>query len=225
MLEKDMFQPIKEYLINLGYDVKAEVKNVDILATKNEKIIVIEMKKQFSIKLLYQACDRQRMFDNVYIAILNPGYKKTRTREFMHKVYLVRRLRLGLILVDVNKNKVEVRLDPKEYKFKRNYKKQKLLLDEFNARESSINIGGSNKKKIMTKYREDVIKIAKTLVNGALSTKMIKEKTEIQEATKILYNNYYHWFERIERGTYELTEKGKKELKYFMDIMNEKTED
>ncbi len=225
MLEKQMFKPIKEYLLRLGYTVKGEVKNIDILATKNEKTIVIEMKKQFSIKLLYQGCDRQRMFDNVYIAILNPGYKKTRTKEFMQKVHLAHRLRLGLILVDVNQNKVEVRLDPKEYKFKRNYKKQKLLLDEFNQRKSSINIGGSNKSKIMTKYRENVIKIAKTLVEGALSTKIIKEKTEIQEATKILYNNYYHWFERVERGTYKLTEKGKKELKYFINIMNEKTEE
>ncbi|XFA98888.1 DUF2161 family putative PD-(D/E)XK-type phosphodiesterase [Candidatus Izemoplasma sp. B36] len=225
MLEKQMFQPIKEYLTNLGYAVKAEVKNVDILATKNEKIIVVEMKKQFSIKLLYQGCDRQRMFDHVYIAILHPGYKKTRTREFMHKVHLVHRLRLGLMLVDVNKNKVEVRLDPKEYKFKRNYKKRKLLLDEFNARKLSINIGGSNKKKIMTKYREDVIEVAKTLVEGALSTKMIKEKSGIKEATKILYNNYYYWFERVERGIYKLTEKGKKELEYFVNIVDELTKD
>ena len=73
MQEKDMYLPIKYYLENLGYSVKAEVKNVDIIATKDDSVIVIEMKTAITLKLLYQGCDRQRMFENVYLAIPNPG--------------------------------------------------------------------------------------------------------------------------------------------------------
>ncbi|SIG41796.1 Uncharacterized conserved protein [Mycobacteroides abscessus subsp. abscessus] len=34
----------------------------------------------------------------------------------------------------------------------------------------------------------------------------------------ILHKNYYSWFERISRGTYSLTEKGRKELESHPDV-------
>lgn len=212
MLESDMYLPVKGYLEELGYSVKAEVKNIDILATKEEEILVVEMKKQISMKLLYQGCDRQRMFDYVYLAIIDPGYKKRRTKAFKEKLHILHRLRLGLMVVDVTKNKVEVLLDPKEYVFKKNNKKRALLLKEYSDRKSSSNIGGVNKLKIMTVYREQVIEIGETLVNGPLPTKEIKEITNNQKTTKILYDNYYKWFERVDRGIYRLSELGFREI-------------
>ena len=219
MQEKDMYLPIKHFLEDLGYSVKAEVKNVDIVASKENKIIVVEMKKAITIKLLYQGCDRQRMFDHVYLAIPFPGYKDVKSKAFKEKLHLVHRLRLGLILVDLSNDNVEVLLDPKEYVRKINKKKRKLLLDEFNQRVSSINIGGINKQKIMTSYKEQVIQIAKTLLNGPMRTKDIKSITNISKTTKILYDNYYHWFSHESRGLYGLTQKGREELTlYFPDI-------
>lgn len=207
-----MYLPIKHFLENLGYSVKAEVKNVDIVAVKDDTVIVIEMKTNISLKLLYQGCDRQRMFENVYLAIPYPGYKTVRSKAFREKMHILHRLRLGLILVDVAKDKVEILMDPKEYVRRTNKRKQKLLIDEFNHRFTSTNIGGTNKQKIMTSYKEQAIKIAKTLLNGPMSTKEIKAITNIPKTTNILYDNYYSWFFRESRGIYSLTEKGFKEI-------------
>lgn len=216
MQERDLYLPIKYYLENLGYSVKAEVKNVDIIAAKDEKVIVIEMKTAITLKLLYQGCDRQRMFDNVYLAIPNPGYKVVRSKAFKEKTHIIHRLRLGLILVDTIKNKVEVLLDPQEYVRKTNKRKQKLLMDEFNLRSKSINIGGVNKQKIMTSYKEQAIEIARALIASPLSTKEIRTITNIPKVTNILYDNYYHWFSHISRGVYGLTEKGRKEISKYL---------
>jgi hypothetical protein len=216
MQEKDMYLPIKHYLENLGYSVKAEVKNVDIIATKDDSVIVIEMKTAITLKLLYQGCDRQRMFDNVYLAIPNPGYKIIRSKAFKEKTHILHRLRLGLILVDITKNKVEVVLDPQEYVRRTNKRKQKLLMDEFNQRSTSINIGGVSRKKIMTSYKEQAIEIAKALIDSPLSTKEIRAITNISKTTNILYDNYYHWFSHESRGVYGLTEKGRKEIASYL---------
>jgi hypothetical protein len=216
MQEREMYLPIKHYLENLGYSVKAEVKNVDIVAVKDDTVIVIEMKTTITLKLLYQGCDRQRMFDNVYLAIPNPGYKVIKSKAFKEKTYILHRLRLGLMLVDVTKDKVEVVLDPKEYVRRTNNRKLKLLMDEFNHRSTSINIGGVNKQKIMTSYKEQAIEIAKVLIDSPLSTKEIRAITNIAKVTNILYDNYYHWFMHVSRGVYGLTEKGRKEISAYM---------
>ncbi len=141
MLEKDMYKSIKEYLNQLGYDVKAEVLNVDIMAKKDNVILIVEMKKSLSMKLLYQGCDRQRLYDNVYLAIFNPGYRTIRSKGFREKMHLLHRLRLGLIVVDIERDKVEVLLKPKEYAFRQNSKKKKLLMKEFDERKTAVNIG------------------------------------------------------------------------------------
>jgi len=216
MLESDMYLPIKEYLEELGYSVKAEVKNIDILAKKDDSILVVEMKKQISLKHLYQGCDRQRMFENVYLAIIDPGYKKRRTKAFKEKLHILHRLRLGLIVVDVLKNRTEVLLDPKEYVYKRNNKKRRLLLEEYSNRKSSLNTGGVTNKKIMTVYREQVIEIGKALIKAPLSIKEIREITSNPKTSRILNDNYYKWFDRVERGIYRLTEFGQNEIKNYV---------
>jgi len=212
MLECDMFLPIKEYLENLGYSVKAEVNNLDIMAIKDDAVIVVEMKKQLTLKHLYQGCDRQRMFDNVYLAIFDPGLKTVRSKAFKEKKHILHRLGLGLMLVNMDTYNVTVIQDPKEYHYRRNKKKQKQLLSEYNNRKTSDNIGGSSKKKIMTVYREQVIEIAKNLVDGPLTTKEIRELTNNEKTTNILYKNYYGWFERTDKGIYQLSDRGRVEL-------------
>lgn len=212
MLESDMFLPIKEHLENLGYSVKAEVHNLDVMAVKDDVVIVVEMKKQLTLKHLYQGCDRQRMFDNVYLAIFDPGAKTTRSKSFKERKHILHRLGLGLMLVNMDNYQVTVIQDPKDYHFRRNKRKQKLLLSEYNSRKTSVNVGGSNKKKIMTAYREQAIEIAETLINGPLTTKEIREITNNKKATNILYKNYYKWFERIDTGVYKLSDRGRVEL-------------
>lgn len=216
MLESDMYYPIKEYLTDLGYEVKAEVKHIDIVAIKKSVTIVVEMKLKLTLKLIYQGCDRQRLFDNVYLAILDPGYKIKKTKSFKEKVHILHRLRLGLILVDLENNVINVLLDPKEYQYRRNNKKQKLILQEFKERSINNNVGGVNKQRIMTAYKEQVIEIAKCLINGQLSTVEIKSLTNNPKATNILYKNYYKWFINIERGIYKLSKLGEKEIEKYI---------
>ncbi len=208
MKEYELYNPIKEYLETLGYIVKAEVKDVDIVAQKADKIIAIEMKKTLSLKHLYQGCLRQKMIEDVYLAVLKPK----NTKDLKEKLHILHRLNLGLMLVDIKKQSVEVVLDPKPFTMRKNYKKKTLLMNEFNQRQLNNNIAGVSKTKIMTAYREQAISIAKTLLDGPLSTEEIKELTDIKKTTSILYKNYYGWFENLDRGIYKLTDSGRVEL-------------
>ena len=81
--ESDLYQPIKDYLDSLGYDTKGEVKDCDITAIKDGELIVVELKKGFTIELLYQAIERQKIADSVYVAIPLPkrGYKNPHYKD------------------------------------------------------------------------------------------------------------------------------------------------
>lgn len=215
MLETEMYQPIKDYLVNQGYSVKAEVLNIDVVAKKEDQIVIVEMKKSLSMKLLYQGCNRQKLYDDVYIAISHPGNRVLSSKSFHEKLHILRRLRLGLMIVDVPKNQVEVLLDPIEYTFKRNNKRKNLLLKEFNQRNSSMNIGGSSGRKIMTAYKEQSIKIGIVLLAGPQSCREIRKITNIVKTTSILYDNYYQWYVNIDRGIYGLTPKGVMAMREF----------
>ncbi len=45
MKETDLYLPVKELFEDLGYDVQAEVNEIDVLATKDNEFIIIELKK------------------------------------------------------------------------------------------------------------------------------------------------------------------------------------
>lgn len=59
ILEKDLYRPVANFLLEQGFDVRSEVKNCDIMAVRGEEIVLIELKRNFQMKLLYQAIDRQ----------------------------------------------------------------------------------------------------------------------------------------------------------------------
>ena len=67
--ESDLYQPIKIHLQTLGYEVKGEIKDCDIVAKKDEKLVIIELKLSLNITLLLQAVDRFSLSDTVYIAV------------------------------------------------------------------------------------------------------------------------------------------------------------
>ena len=96
--ETDLYLPIRDYLRTQGYRVDAEVKNVDIAATKRDELIAIEMKTHFNATLLIQAADRQQIADAVYIALPHPADFR-RNRNWRGMCRLLKRLGIGLILV------------------------------------------------------------------------------------------------------------------------------
>jgi len=72
--EVDLYEPIQQYFFKQGYIVHAEVNDCDIVAIKEEELIIIELKTSLTIDLLIQATKRQRLTKNVYIAIPKPTY-------------------------------------------------------------------------------------------------------------------------------------------------------
>lgn len=209
MKETELYEPIKVYLEKLGYIVKGEVGAIDIFAMKDEQSIAIELKNQITLKLIYQAIERQKIADDVYIAVPKSALKSHQI-NYRSFILLLKRLSLGLIIVQ--NDSISVLLDPSEYDLelskKRNKKKHIKLIKEFKNRSSDLNIGGSRGKK-MTVYREKTILIAQTIQEyKILSPKLIKEMTGIAETPSILQKNYYGWFYRVRQGLYALTDQG-----------------
>ncbi len=215
MKELELYEPIKTYFTSLGYKVNAEVKNCDIVCSLNEEIIIIELKKTFSLKLVYQAIDRQTISKNVFIAIPRP--KNLRAKSVKDMIKLLKALGLGLITVGLDSPlaPVCIILEPKKQNNKINQKKKSALCKELKNRSLSINKGGSSKKDmVLTAYKETSIFIACILEKvEKTSPKYLKYNYNIENSGNILRDNYQGYFKKISRGVYTLSDKGKAILK------------
>ena len=109
MLETDLSAPVKSYLEGHGYQVNCEVKNCDIVATKDGDVIVVELKTSINLTLIVQATNRQTFSDSVYVAVPAPNKK---SRHWRGVITVLKRLELGLLLVETNPlyNRREVRV-------------------------------------------------------------------------------------------------------------------
>jgi hypothetical protein len=224
--EVDLYRPIHAYFVKEGYKVYGEVKDCDVAASKDEELIIIELKLNLSVDLLIQATKRQRLTDQVYIAIPKPKYN-LRTKRWNDLCHVVRRLELGLMLVSFsgNRKKVEVVFHPaffdRRKSVNRNKRKREALIKEMNGRSADYNVGGSNKSKIMTAYKENCIQIATYLEKcGPLSPKTLVQMGTGEKTSSILSKNFYGWFERVKRGVYVVSEKGKAEIQKYPEVMN-----
>lgn len=227
--ETDLYQPIRAYFTALGYQVNGEVKSLDVTAVKGEQFVVIELKKHLNMKLLIQGTKRQRLTDQVYIAIERP--KNTFSRDWKDKLYLIRRLELGLIVVSFRGKKplVQVVCDPKPFNRKQSMgrakRKQKGILNEIAERSGDYNVGGSTRQKLMTAYREKNIHIACCLnLHDQLTPKTLRALGTGDKTTSILNKNFYGWFQRISRGVYGLTATGKKALEEYPEVVRHYTQ-
>lgn len=224
--EKDLFPPVKKYFSKLNYEVYGEVNDCDVVAVKADELIIIELKLHFNSDLLIQATNRQRLTDQVYVAIPKPRFKRN-SKKWHDMCHLLKRLELGLIMVTFLKSttKLEVILEPGPYDRKysvQSYKrKRQKLFDEIKGRNINNNIGGSNQTKIMTAYKESCIQIATCFLHyGPLSPKKLRQLGTGDKTLSILSQNHYGWFRRIARGVYDLSELGKKELTKFPEAVH-----
>jgi hypothetical protein len=184
---------------------------------------VVELKQGFTIDLLIQATQRQRIADCVYIAFPKPK-KVMFSRKWNNILHLIKRLELGLLLVSKTREKtvVEEAVSPQPFDMARSRsagkRKKVALINELNSRKTNLNTGGSTRKNLMTAYREQAISIARCLEkNGITRTAQFAEyEIDAKKARQIMYDNHYGWFERIDRGTYRLSPKGKDELGRFV---------
>lgn len=208
MPETDLYPPVKQFLEAQAYTVKAEVRGCDVVAQRqDEPPVVVELKQALSLALLYQAVDRLSLVDHVYIAIPRP-----RRGVSSATIKLCRRIGIGLIVVSAA-GSVEALCDPVPYAPRTNSRKRGLLLREFSARQGDPNVGGSTRKPLMTAYRQDALKCAAHLHrHGPSRIRDVKAATQVDRAPSIFRDNVYDWFEKVARGIYQLSAKGRAAL-------------
>ncbi len=113
----------------------------------------------------------------------------------------------------VVKSRADVLLDPAPPPSKPRKDKRKLgrLLGEHARRVGDPTLGGSSTKvPLMTAYRQEALRCACLLAkNGPMKVAILKVAAEAPKAGMILRDDHYGWFERTERGIYQLTPKGR----------------
>lgn len=219
--ETELYPPIKAFFESMGYEVKGEVQHCDIVAVRGEeKPIVVELKKSLNLPLLIQGMQRLRVSDKVYLGVEhNRKGRGPHGIRWSELTRLCQMLGLGLITVTFFKTKkprVDIQCDPTPYSPRKNKSRAFRLMHEFHERSGDYNVGGSTRKKLVTAYRERALLTARMLKeHGPLSTKELRERTGNPKVTSLLQNNYYHWFQRVSRGVYELTPLGIQELQDY----------
>ena len=58
-MEKDLFEPIKEYFSALGYSCDGEVNDIDMYMQKDGESVAVELKQSIDFKAIRQAALRQ----------------------------------------------------------------------------------------------------------------------------------------------------------------------
>lgn len=207
--ETDLYPPIKTFLEDQGYVVKSEVGAADVVAVRGgEPPLVVELKLGFSLALFHQCVARLGVSDDVYMAVARTPGKRFQ-RALKDNVKLARRLGLGLITVRLKDALVEVHCDPGPYAPRKSSKRQTQMLREFARRQGDPNDGGQTRAGLVTAYRQDALKLAIYLFEvGASRGADVARETEVVQATRMMRDNHYGWFERVEKGVYGLTPVG-----------------
>lgn len=203
--ETDLYPPVKAYLEAQGYEVKGEVGAVDVVAVRgDEDPVLVELKLGFSLALLHQGIARQTISDAVYLAVSHIGGKALK-----ENLNLCRRLGLGLMTVRRRDGFVEVLVDPAPYKPRKSAKRKTRLLREFARRVGDPNAGGATRVGLVTSYRQDALRCATYLEDeGSSKGAVVAKAAGVPNATRIMADDHYGWFERIKTGVYMLTPKG-----------------
>lgn len=209
-LESDLYAPVKALLEGQGYVVKGEVRGCDVVAVRGkEPPVVVELKRVFGLALVLQGVDRLSLTDMVYLAVGQWPGKMKNVRK------LCRRLGLGFIVV--NGKKADVVLDPLPYKPRQNRRKTSRMLGEHARRVGDPNLGGqAMRAPLMTAYRQQALRCAELLAaNGPMRVAALRIAADAPKAASILQGDVYGWFERVERGVYAITPKGREGLQQF----------
>jgi hypothetical protein len=210
-METDLYPPIKSWLEGLGFVVKGEVRNCDVVALKEGEsvhIAICELKRSFNLELVLQGVERAARCDEVWLAV--GASKKGRGAENDSRVKkLCKMLGFGLLCVFAN-GVVEIVVAPEAWKPRRDLKARARLAHEHRKRLGDPTQGGSTRAPIMTYYRQQALACACALQDAPQRPRDLK--ATIPDAPKILQGNVYGWFERVERGVYGLTAAGRAAL-------------
>jgi hypothetical protein len=211
-LETALYLPVKRFLEKLGFAVKGEIGGCDLVALSGSEppiVVISELKLSFNLELVLQAVDRAGAADEVWLAARMSMQGKGRESDARYR-NLCRRLGFGMLGVTA-RGDVEVLVKPPTTAPRRDPKKRSRLVSEHRRRVGDPAMGGSTRAPIMTAYRQQALACASALSLGPQKVRDLRK--DIPDAGKILLHNVYGWFDRAERGVYELTDAGRAALK------------
>jgi hypothetical protein len=210
-LETSLYQPVKRFLENLGFEVKGEVCGCDLVALQEGApvaVVIGELKLTFNLDLVLQAVDRSAVCDEIWLAVR--ASRRGRGRERDPRVRKLCRL-LGFGLLGVTATGiVEVLVEPGPWRPRRDAKFRSKIVSEHRRRQGDPATGGSTRRPIMTAYRQQALLCAAALSQAPARPRDLK--TIAPDAPKILLGNVYGWFVRVERGVYALNDSGRAAL-------------
>jgi len=210
-LETTLYLPVKRFLEGLGFAVKGEIGGCDLvgLSAGSPPIVVIgELKLSFNLELVLQGVDRAGVGDEVWLAasLSKRGQGREGDARFRN---LCRRLGFGLLAIDAS-GQAHVLLSPAAAEPRRDPRRKSKLIEEHNRRRGDPVAGGGSRAPVMTAYRQQALACAAAMAEGPSRPRDLK--AEMPDAAKILGDNVYGWFERVERGLYRLTDAGRAAL-------------
>ncbi|MDH3234421.1 MAG: DUF2161 family putative PD-(D/E)XK-type phosphodiesterase [Alphaproteobacteria bacterium] len=208
--ETDLYPPVKRLLEEQGYEVKSEIGAADVVALRDgEDPVVVELKTGFALSLFHQAIDRQRMTDAVYIAVPH-ATGRAFNLTLRNNLGLCRRLGLGLMTVRAKDGLVQIHCDPAPYRPRKSTARRGRLLLEFARRVGDPNIGGTTTGRgLMTAYRQDALRCVRHLhEHGPTKASEVAKQTGVEKARRLMSDDHYGWFERVQTGIYALSPQG-----------------
>jgi hypothetical protein len=211
-VETTLYLPVKRHLESLGFTVKGEIGSCDLVALSGDDppvVVIGELKLSFNLELILQGVERAGACDEVWLAARLSARGKGRESDARYR-NLCRRLGFGMLGV-TDRGDVEVLVAPSSVSPRRNPKKRSRLVTEHQRRKGDPVAGGTTRMPIMTAYRQQALNCAAAMVAGPRRVRDLKP--ENPDAGKILLHNVYGWFDRVERGTYALTDAGHAALK------------
>jgi hypothetical protein len=220
LVETSLYAPVKAFLEGQGYTVKGEIGRCDVVARRGDEApVIIELKTSLNLELLMQGVERLSLSDAVYLAVPSRGGTSAVFDRRLHK--LLRRLGLGLLLVHPPTKRgqiVEAILDPLPYAPRRNKRRTGRLLGEFARRVGDPNSGGSTGRvKLVTAYRQEALRVVSVLqARGPRKPAVLRIEAEAPNAGRILLDDVYGWFERVERGIYTIRPAGVQALSIYV---------
>ena len=153
--------------------------------------------------------------DLVYLAVPR-GKGRGFQKALKENTALARRLGLGLITVRLRDGLVEVHCDPGPYAPRQSKPRRQRLLREFARRVGDPNQGGATRVGLVTAYRQDALRCAAYLAaHGPSKGAAVRAATGVDHATRMMRDDHYGWFERVETGIYALTPKGRDGLQAY----------
>ncbi|GAA6163905.1 DUF2161 family putative PD-(D/E)XK-type phosphodiesterase [Pelagimonas sp. KU-00592-HH] len=207
--ETELYAPVKAWLEDRGFEVKAEVGAADVVARRGEDDpVIVELKTGFSLTLLQQAVARQRVSDWVYVAV--PRWAgKTGWRTFKGNVGLCKRLGIGVLSVRLEDGHVQAHCDPVEYRPRKSKPRRGALLKEFDRRRGDPNQGGT-RGAVTTAYKQEMMRCARFLAeHGASKGAAVASGAEVVAATRMMREDHFGWFEKVAVGVYDLSDAGR----------------